>query len=766
MRSGTLAFLAGILLFNQLAELPNANWRYFLVVCLCLIFLRPVRWLALLGLGFFWMHWNASILLSQPLPAELEGVDVLVKGEIVTVPQERDRKTRYEFDVNQLNHNNRLIPFNGRVRLSWYGHHPELNVGDEWQFTVRLKRPHGLMNPGGFDYEKWLFQKQIIATGYVRHQQEYRLINSDPGKQWINRYRQNLKHRINRALENNPFAGILQALAVGLRDDISPEQWQVFTHTGTNHLMAISGLHIGLVAGLMFFVVRKLWSLPGFTVLWLPAQRAGLIAAMLAAFVYAALAGFSIPTQRALIMLLVVLLSQWFFQRRQPSQVLALALLMILVYDPLSVLQAGFWLSFGAVAVIFYGMNRRITCYEKNGINKWWWKWGRVQWLVAVGLMPLMLVLFGQVSVYSPVANLVAVPWMSILVVPFTLLGAVLSELSPYASTILLDTAAVLLFWLWWFLQWLSGLPDVLWIQPIPPLWTVMLGIVGVVFVLSPTGVPARWLGVVWFLPMFFWKPETPNAGEAWFTLLDAGQGLSAVVKTKNHTLVFDTGPSRGNFDSGESVVVPFLRQSGVQHLDKLILSHGDNDHAGGANAILQMIPVEQVLSSEIPDINFNVDICYEGQGWQWDGVDFQILNPPPSTTFKGNNHSCVLKVTTVGKSLLITGDIGHASESRLIEKYQADLNSDILVVPHHGSTTSSTRGFVTTVAPEFALFAVGYRNRYGFPKPVVVNRYREAGSQILETAHQGAISFQLGGNGELQPLSYRQSSRRYWNAK
>ncbi len=764
MRSGTLVFLAGILLFNQLPVLPEENLRYLLVACLGLVYFRPVRLLALMGVGFFWMHWHAAILLAQTLPVILEGADVIVEGEIISVPQRRDRRTRFEFDVKQLTHKNKDIPFAGRVRLSWYEDYPDLNAGDEWQFTVRMKRPHGLMNPGGFDYEKWLFQKHIIATGYVRSKSGYQLLNSDPYQQWINRYRQDLKHHINNVLKNNSFSGILQALAVGLRDDIPPEQWKVLTHTGTNHLMAISGLHIGLVAGLMFFVTRWLWSLPGFTVLWMPAQRVGSIAAMISAVIYATMAGFSIPTQRALIMLLVVLLSQWFYQRRQASQVLAWALLIILIYDPLSAMQAGFWLSFGAVTVIFYGMGRRISCLEQPGMNKWWWKWGRVQWLVAIGLMPIMLVLFGQISVYAPVANLVAVPWMSILVVPFTLLGAVLSKAFPFMSTLLLETAASLLSWLWWFLQWLSELPGVLWIQAMPPLWTVISGIVGIVFILAPRGIPARWLGIVWLLPLFLWKPLLPNEGEAWVTLLDIGQGLSTVVQTRHHALVFDTGPSRGSFDTGESVVIPFLRQSGIQRLDKLIVSHGDNDHAGGTGAILSMMPVGQVLSSEILNINVESETCYEGQGWNWDGVTFQILNPPRTKQFNGNNNSCVLKVAAGGKSILMTGDIGRVAEVKLIKAYGNDLKSDILVVPHHGSTTSSTRDFVNRVAPEFALFSVGYRNRYGFPKQKVVNRYHESGSQMLETADQGAISFKLSVNSPLVARSYRQSERRYWH--
>ena len=764
MRTGTIAFLAGILLFNQLSALPDANLRYLFLVCLCLIYFRPVRLFALAGAGFFWMHWHAVILLAQTLPVALEGVDVEVIGEIITIPQQRDRRTRFEFDVSHLNYQNKTIPFAGQVRLNWYGSHPLLNVGDEWQLTVRMKRPHGLINPGGFDYEKWLFQKQLIATGYVRSKNQYKLINNDPYKQWINRYRQYLKHHINTVLKGDPFSGILQALAVGLRDDIPPMHWQVLTRTGTNHLMAISGLHIGLVAGLMFFVARWLWSLPGFTVLWLPAQRMGSIAAIISAVIYAALAGFSVPTQRALIMLLVVLLSQWFYRRRLPSQVLSLALLIILVYDPLASMQAGFWLSFGAVAIIFYGMSCRITSFEQPRMYKWWWQWGRVQWLVAIGLMPILLVLFGQVSVYSPIANLVAVPWMSLLVVPLTLFGVVLSDVFPFMSNLLLELASELLSWLWWLLQWLSALPGVLWVQATPPLWTVIMGIVGVVIILAPRGIPARWLGVISLLPMFLWKPSVPDSGEVWVTLLDVGQGLSTVVQTKQHALIFDTGPSRGSFDTGEAVVIPFLRQSDIQRIDTLIVSHGDNDHAGGTRAILSMIPVEQVLSSEILSINTETKACFDGQYWQWDEVEFQILNPSHTTMLNRNDHSCVLKITASGKSVLMTGDIGRVAEARLLRQYGDDLKSDILVVPHHGSMTSSTQAFVETVSPEFALFPVGYRNRYGFPKEKVVNRYREIGSQMLETAYHGAIHFKLNGNAALVPLSYRHLKQRYWH--
>ena len=664
MRSGTLAFLAGILLFNQLPDLPGVLLYYTALAGSILIFIRKARWLGFLCAGFCWMHWHAVGILTHRLPESVAGQDVVVIGQIVTVPEKTAERLRFEFNVRELLFQDKKIPFHGRVRLSWYYRDEPLTVGDEWQLRVRLKPPHGLMNPGGFDYERWLFRKHINATGYVRAKSEQILITRHPWQHPVDRARQHIKNTLSEYFSDNQYKGILQALAVGIRDDIPQAQWHVLTATGTNHLMAISGLHIGLVAGLAWFATRRLWAFSGRLVLWSPSTRAGSVSAMIAAIVYAALAGFSVPTQRALIMLLVILLFKWFYRRIFPAHVLSWALIAVLVFDPLSAMEPGFWLSFTAVAVIFYGMNRRIN-RQQSGFKKWWWQWGRVQWLVAVGLLPFMLILFGQFSVYSAFANLVAVPWMSLAVIPLTLAGTLLGLIFPSVGMFILKLATELLSWLWIYLQWLSELPGVLWLQVNPPVWTIAAGISGILLLLAPKGIPGRWLGLFWCLPMLLWMPEKPQSGEAWVTLLDVGQGLSAVVQTQHHSLVFDTGPGRNDFDTGDAVVVPFLRQGGIKKVDMLMLSHGDNDHSGGAASILSSVSVARVVGSEILNtLPVDQEKCHEGQGWDWDGVHFQLLNPSLQTPHKGNNNSCVLRVEAGGKSVLLTGDIGTGGTS------------------------------------------------------------------------------------------------------
>ena len=760
MRLAILFFLLGVILFQQSAELPGSYWLFSAA-------LLPLAWwwrgarlpMAALG-GFLWAFLHAAWILDDILPKQLEGVDVEVEGTIASLVERDSRRARFEFLPTKLNYGEQQLTAPHRLLLSWYGDPPELSVGDRWQLTVRLKRPHGFMNPGGFDYEKWLFQQRIHATGYVRTKATQTFLGSEWYSRPADRLRQHLQHQIGAYLGDHPFRGLIAALAIGDRSTIHDQQWEVLTRTGTNHLMAISGLHIGLVAGMVFFLGRLLWSWLGRAPLLLPAPRAAALIALLAAAGYAALAGFSIPTQRALIMIGVIMTALLLQRQINPSQGLALALGGVLLIDPMAVITVGFWLSFAAVAIILYGLGGRP--HKKRG----WRQWGRVQWVVSLGLLPLLAFSFQQAPLLSPLANLIAVPWVSLSVVPLTLLGIIALLLYPPLGGWLLLQAANLLGWLWPILQRLADAPVAQWQLPAePPLWSLLAAVIGVLWMLAPRGIPARWVGAGWALPLVLTSPQQPQQGEAWFTLLDVGQGLAAVVQTRNHTLVYDTGPRfSDHFDTGQAVLVPFLRREGIATLDMLIVGHGDNDHIGGADSLLQEYPAARLLTTVPEKLPEGAELCRRGQSWHWDGVQFSILHPAQEQTAAGNNASCVLKIETAAASLLLTGDIERRAERRLVATDPAALAATILVAPHHGSKTSSSQQFIDAVDPDYVLFPAGYRNRFHHPHPKVVERYLANRVQMLDSARHGAIRFRLGREGLSPPESFRLLARRYWN--
>ncbi|MFQ5488925.1 MAG: DNA internalization-related competence protein ComEC/Rec2 [Gammaproteobacteria bacterium] len=401
-----------------------------------------------------------------------------------------------------------------------------------------------------------------------------------------------------------------------------------------------------------------------------------------------------------------------------------------------------------------------------GGVQGRGWQWGRLHWVAALGLAPLSLLFFQQQPLLAPLANLLAVPWVSLLVVPLVLAGVSLLVILPPLGGSLLVLAATLLSWLWTVLAWLATLPLGQWFQA-PPLWAVLAALPGIGLLLSPRGLPGRWTGVWWLLPLFLVTPARPPEQTLWFTLLDVGQGLAAVARTRDHVLVYDSGPRFSErFDAGAAVIVPFLRQQGIHHVDMLVLGHGDNDHIGGTASLLRGISVGRVISSVPDKVPWRqATHCRAGQAWRWNGVVFRMLHPLPDRGFLGNDASCVLQISTARRGILLTGDIEYRAEQALVRRYGEQLRAQVLVVPHHGSRTSSSALFLDAVAPDYALFPVGYRNRYGFPAAAVLERYRSRDIRLLDSARHGAIRFVLDARGGLSvPAAYRVTARRYWH--
>jgi competence protein ComEC len=757
LRGAAIAFLGGILVMQQLPALPSPVWLVVLLPAGVLAWRHPrTVFVFFFVAGASWLTLRAGLILEEHLPHTLEGRDLVVEGFIADMPATGDYGLRFEFDVVDAGADGLPVRIPRRILLSNADPDFKPRVGERWRMTVRLKRPHGFQNPGGFDYEAYLFRKRIRAGGYVREVPMAERLEASHGMRYgVGRVREDLGERLRTLLSDSAQSGLIVALANGDTRGITDSQWELLRRTGTVHLVAISGLHISLVAGLVFVLARFLWALPGFPVLRMPAPVFGAIVGFLAAVAYAALAGFVIPTQRALVMLAVALGGIALRRRWPPSMLLAVALFLVLVHDPLAVMAPGFWLSFAAVAVIVY------AAHGDYGDQSLWRKWGKMQWAVGLGLLPLLLWLFQQASLVSPLANLLAVPTFDLLVVPLTLLGAALIGIGlDNAASLVLVPATWLLGLLWHVLAALAELPGAEWVQHRPTGWALVCAAVGTIVLLAPLGWPARAVGGVWLLPLIFVRPPTPATGEAWFTLLDVGQGLAAVVRTHSHTLVYDTGARfSSRFDAGSAVVVPYLRQAGIRTIDMLVLSHGDNDHAGGATSVLAAFPVVRQLSGS-PDLAGAP--CAAGQRWQWDGVEFVVVSPPESLAGRHNNGSCVLRVSSPYGTVLLAGDIEQRAEVLLLEA-GLPVAAEVLVAPHHGSRTSSTPGFVERVRPRYVLFPVGYRNRYGHPHPRVAERYRSQGARLYDSPTGGALEVRFDREG-IAVTRYRERHRRYWH--
>ena len=552
--------------------------------------------------------------MRDPLPAELENAALTVTGRIVSLPRVRPAFTQFRFRVERLQDPaGRTQPFRASIRLRWYDIESPLVAGDTWRLQVKLRRPRGFRNPGSFDYEAWLFRNRIRATGYVLQRHANAQLDAAPGGQRLTRLRARIRERFVALLDGHPMTGILTALAVGVRDGIDAGQWDLLRRTGTVHLVAISGLHISLVSGLVGLVTAWCWRMSGWGPLWWPTAKAAAAGALLAGLAYSALAGFSIPTRRALLMLCAVVVAVWLQRPLRPARVLALALLLVLVFDPLAVMAQGFWLSFAAVAVIlFFALGRgahppaadqatRGAGSRIAGVRGQLVAWGRVQIAVTVGLAPPLVWYYQHLSIVSPLANALAIPAVGFVCVPLVLaaVAGIALGLEPLAS-ICLGMAAAVLEVVWALLGFVGQGEFAYWGSARPPLWAVAAAVVGVAILLLPRGIPYRWLGVVWLTPLLMARPAVPAIGEAWVTVLDVGQGLSVVVHTREHVLVYDAGARFSErFDAGSAVVVPYLRTIGARSVDMLIVSHDDNDHRGGVKALLQAMPVRRWLLSE-----------------------------------------------------------------------------------------------------------------------------------------------------------------------
>lgn len=745
------AFALGIAVLQRFPALPDPNICLILMAAAGLLFLALRRAAVpaafLFGLAF--AAWCAGIVLSQRLPMADSGRRGHVIVEITDLPQRREQQWQFEAKIRDSADFPELI--GQRVKLAWYRTKNPLSSGDIRHFEVTLRTPNGVYNPGGFDAEQRALQKRWVAQGYVRME------IAQLGKHaTIDRFRDALAGQIRKQI-GDARARFVLALGMGDTRLLQDADWDLLRRTGITHLIAISGFHVGMVALAACWLMFGLYRLcPGLG-LRLPLPMATSLMAMISASLYTAFAGFALPTVRTALMIAVLMACRLLGRHCTVTHAVALSMAAILLWDPIGILAPGFWLSFGGVLFL-------IAFMPRHGNVGLLGPFLRAQWVASVGLMPLSLGFFGQTTVLGPLVNLVAIPWISLVVVPLAILGCLFSGI-PVIAEGFWQGSAILMQVLWTLLQWIGQLSWSSRMLPESGLTAIIVGLAGACLLLMPRQVPGYRLGALLMLPMLFPKMDVLPEGQLQVAMMDVGQGTAVLVRTKRHALLYDTGAGvPGGFSRGQTTVLPALHALGIERLHTVVVSHGDNDHAGGLAAVRDGIAVDRIqapqgaLPAQVPHAE-----CIAGRHWQWDGVHFVYVWPIDRHSGDDNDRSCVLLVRGGGRSLLLTGDISAAAETQLLTHYGDLLRSEVVLVPHHGSAGSSSEAFIAAVNPQVALISSGFQNRFRHPRPDVLERYRNAGAQTVNTVYSGWAELTGTPDGWVWSRQARQDDRRYW---
>jgi competence protein ComEC len=691
--------------------------------------------------------------LSQRLD---HAVETNITGTVSGLPTSDDQSTRFEFDITQ---SDQTFLIGKHIRLSVYGSLPKLRSGSQWYFHVQLKPPRGVLNPGGYDFERRALEQHIAAIGHVK---QINLAKYLRGSSGIDVWREKTTLLIQQQV-GNANARFVQALALGDTRQLSDQDWLLLRGHGLTHLIAISGFHVGLVAGFAALLMRGVYFLfPGLCRLR-PRPQSMAFAAMSAALMYTAVAGFALPTWRTFLMIAVIALARISRRHSRFAHSIALASMVIVLVDPLSVLSAGFWLSFVGVAWLAWCLP------DSQSISSWRIRdhvrlFFQSQWVALVGLLPLSILFFGQTSLLAPLSNMVGIPIISLLAVPLALLGLLFSLFSLSAASFFWKASAQIMAIFWQLLQSLHDPKLALLAVPEASLFSLGLALLGAFVLLQPRGVPGKALSLCLLLPLLMPALNLPKNNQVDIGLIDVGQGLSIIIKTQHHALLYDTGPGiPGRFDRGESIVIPTLQAIGIHQLDRIVVSHGDNDHSGGLGSVRRYFPNAVVFAPE-GWRDQTMQACMKPQEWEWDGVTFEFLHPPPDYPYLRNESSCVLRVQAGGHSVLLAGDIGHWIEKRLLSEQAAKIDVDVLLVPHHGSETSSSPEFIDAVSPKLALIASGADNRFRHPRPSILARYEERGIETAGSVENGWLRIRLNEQGIRWLDRRRQDYPRYWH--
>lgn len=744
--------------------LPVLPPRWVLgVIAVCALMLAwrapRMRWLAILLLGFAWAAWRGGAAMESRLPKAWEGQDFQVIGRVVGLAQTRAGATSAQFRIEQAVRDGQVVPWRGLARISWYDQPTaEPEPCSRWQLLLRLRRPRGTINPGGADSERGALARGIAAVGYVRDDAANQRLSVAP---WcLDRLRASLADGIQLRVHDPHDAALLRAFTVGDTRGLEQHDWGVARANGISHLIAISGFHVGVAAVFGAWLCSALYWLWPALALRYPHAQAQALFALAAAFGYGALAGFGMPTVRTVVMIAAFAAARCSRRASGSVHALAFALMAILLVNPSAVLEAGFWLSFVGVAFLILCMDAK-----GRGVRAFLRELTLGQLVMTTALLPLTMWFFGESSLVGALSNLVAVPFVSFVIVPCALFGMLLLMLCPPLATPVLWLAGWLTHAQWWLLEQTATWPGAHWYLPAVKPWALMFATLGAMWLFAPRGVPLRALGGLLFLPLLWPARQQLETGafQAW--MLDVGQGLSVVVRTREHALVYDAGaryPS--DYDLGSAVVVPSLHALGIDRLDVLMISHADNDHAGGAPAVASAFPMARRYSGEPARMRMPMEPCVAGQQWEWDGVRFRVLSPTAaSSNASANDRSCVLLIEGQAGRLLLTGDIAMDTEP-LVAASMAPGPRPVLQVPHHGSKSSSGAGFIAAIRPELAVVSAGWRNRFGHPKPEVMQRYAAAGVPVFNTAVDGAVQIDFPAAAPSYVAArWRLLQRRYW---
>ncbi len=786
-----LCFSLGIILVGYLPELPPLilTFSIFVFTIILVLFrkkLDPLFSFSITVIGFFVAGYTFGVvagyqLLAGQLPDAMAERDIVVEGQIINLPQENDRRQLFTLKLTRAYLTDEPhaafenIP--RKINISSYGD-LRVKTGEHWRLVVKLKKPRGFVNPSGFDYQASLLRRGIGATGYIR-KGDNRLLQPQPSfsldvlryelQQWL----------INTS--DSPQKGILVALLVGDTSLVDREQWGEMLKTGTNHLIAISGLHLGFFAIVGFFVGNFFGRFVQLVLHKYPSMMMGYVFSVGFTLFYSLIAGFNIPTIRTLIMLAVVQLALLWRRTFRGRDTLLIALVLVLLYDPLAAYDIGFWLSFGAVAMLIFCFSGRISISNATTSQRIYQNhfllFIKSQWVMFIGLLIPLALLVHTSSLLAPSANFIAIPVITFFVVPCLILAALCHFTFSALEGFFLNCAelgmSVVHEWLNYLLALGAGqLNPLININP----WAIFLAVLSVALILMPRALGNKWLGGVGLiLALFIPLKQLPDLQ---MLVFDVGQGTAILIRTPNHQLLYDTGPEyTENFDAGSGIIVPYLQSQGLRRLDTLVVSHNDKDHSGGLLGVLAGIDVNQMLLGELDkliDLNKNevrsvqpaVDNCHTQAPWRWDGVHFRFITWPITPNAKANNHSCVLLVEFKGQKILLAGDIEKDVE-RILSEREELAAVDIILAPHHGSKTSSTAGFLARVLPHRVIYSAGFHNQHGHPHADVQARYARMGTLPHNTAYAGALEFTWReGQQPYQLTQYRQSQARYWYAK
>jgi len=821
LRLAITAFIAGGSLLLFLPKVPE-SWLYASVItgalCLFIIYFSRNSSIAkklaimslLFTLGFAWNARYADNRLENILPIELEGKEFSLEGRVAALPQSNSSGAKFAFEVDRAIAGKEIIQhFPKRIYLSWQPawrnpqEIPEVIPGQRWKLKTKLKRPYGSLNPYTFDFERWSFHQDFGASGSVRSGEL--LMNRDIA--WLDfelrmeLARWHLRKKIQSMLPGDArYVGVLIALVMGDQNAINHDDWQVFNATGIGHLISISGLHVTMLAGVgaslaTFIWRRRTWPLIA------PVSKVAAVSGFATAFIYAWLAGFQIPAQRTMYMVGVVAFALWTGRNPRSFDIWWWALAFVLLIDPMAPYTPGFWLSFGAVAAILYAMGdsqgllgiptgKELEVHWMQRVFQALREACRVQAVVTLALLPFTLFWFYQVSIVSPIANAFAIPLVSYIVTPLAIAGALLPEfISPY----LLLPAHGSMEYLANTLEWMAGWSwSVVWSRQ-PEWWMLLLSGCGIIYAIRPGDIGETWKGrllaITLSAPLFFWPSQFNahlNQGEFRAIVLDIGQGTAVLIETANRRLLYDTGPIQGKKDdAGQRVILPYLRGRGISQIDRMVISHSDSDHIGGAASLLKQIQFGSMMGS-LPSANpllQNLQArkipalpCRFGQRWEWDGVEFVIWHPHEETVFaeqypgKPNEMSCVLEVRNQQSSLWLTGDVERQGEAEITERLDKKMLQEIgdreliFMAPHHGSKTSSSLALLKRLEPNQAFAQNGYRNRYGHPHPDVIARYLGLGIPFYQTPQTGAQTWLFKSNEKSKMRFLRDEARRLWH--